>query len=59
MLLYLYCHQEIKNRDLLPISAQVSISGNESSLISSDNLEYDFDLSVVIKNSVTLFTINQ
>ena len=30
------------------------ISGNESSLISNDNLEYDFDLSDIIKNGVTL-----
>ena len=34
--------------------SELFISGNEPSLISNDNLEYDFDLSDIIKNGVTL-----
>ena len=36
------------------IYSELFISCNESSLISNDNMEYDFDLSDVIKNAVTL-----
>ena len=46
--------QQSNSKQNQHIYSEIFISGNESSLISSDNLEYDFDLSDVIKNAVTL-----
>ena len=46
--------QQSNSKQNQHIYSELFISGNESSLISSDNLEYDFDLSDVIKNAVTL-----
>ena len=46
--------QQSNSKQNQHIYSELFISDNESSLISSDNMEYDFDLTDVIKNAVTL-----